>query len=382
MSSPTGSSALRIAPWSSARACPLFAAVAVLLALGGALLAPQAASANAAPPVPHLWFKLVYPEGKPGAIQAAQLVACADAGCTSKALVGQTGSCTAAGCAISSPAVATPVERFDCAEDYCLAGWTYQDPPERGTLLQLILQFPDGVRASASFPFGSPDYGLLRQEWQVAVTRSGLDLKVSPDSDGPAGPGLSVFLANLILTMVVELLVATLLWALLPGGKPRLFVLLAIVAGINLLTFPVVWLFFPSLTPYRSSVMRMGGCLSYVPLLYALAAYLVARVRGRRLRIVLIAGLVLSLPVAALVAWMMLFFSAYGEDLPPVTGLASGLALLLSEAFAVVGEAFLLRLFARRSLSWLRAGLISLLMNAASFGAGLAAAWLLPGRFV
>ncbi len=357
-------------------------ALAILLALAAALLGPQPAAANAAPPAPHLWFRLVYPEGKPGALQGAQLFECLSADCASRALLGEAGTCRAAGCATGIPAAAAPTDRFECAEDYCLASWPYNASPSRGTGLQLALHYADGARSGPVFAFGRPDYGLLSQQWQVSVTGGGLAMAETPNGDGPAGAGLDVFLANLALTMVVELLVTALLIVLLPGGKGHAALLLSVVAGINLLTFPVVWLFFPSLTAFRSATTRTVGCLSYVPLLYALIAYGVSRVRGRRLRIALVVLLVVSLPLTGIVAWMMFFFSGYGEQLPAAAGLAGGQALYLSEAFAVIGEAFLLFLFARRALSGGRATLLSLLMNAASFGAGLAAARLLPALFV
>ena len=83
----------------------------------------------------------------------------------------------------------------------------------------------------------------------------------------------------------------------------------------------------------------------------------------------------LLLPVSFLITFVFWFVMGYGSaGRIAVPGLPPSLTLAFAEAFAVAFEATLLYLLARKplSLSLKQAAIISLVMNASSFLAGLA----------
>jgi hypothetical protein len=69
--------------------------------------------------------------------------------------------------------------------------------------------------------------------------------------------------------------------------------------------------------------------------------------------------------------FILLFLSAYGNYSVLAKGLSPGVILLTSEIFAVVGEAVLITILSKGTLSWRQAGVMSLLANTTSFVWGL-----------
>jgi hypothetical protein len=82
-------------------------------------------------------------------------------------------------------------------------------------------------------------------------------------------------------------------------------------------------------------------------------------------------GWLLSLPIVLILGFVGMLFFAYGEWLPAADGLTASITLPASEVFAVVVEAWLIYRVSRPMLSLPKAGLLSLVMNAASLGLGL-----------
>ncbi len=352
--------------------------LAIVLALLALALHPWAADADAAPPPPHTWFNLVYGGPRPGALQGARLLACSSPHCAQAALVAEFGRCDQPGCSPTQMQTGSPTGSMDCAEDTCVVlGEPWQ--AATGGSLRLILQFEGGVRASQPFPAPPSPYGYTLQ---VRVTEQGLAVAQDPIQSGPEGlpTDRANFLANLLLTELVELVVAAVfLWRLKVERPARLRVL-GIVALVNLLTLPVVWGFFPSLGVWRAGTAI--AWLAFLPLLYAILAALIIRIERRGRRIALGVLLVVSLPVILSITLFLAMMAAEGSPLPSSAGLPWGTLVFMSEVFAVVVEAALLVFFTRRALAWRRAGLLSLAMNAASFLAGLALGHFFPTMFL
>ncbi len=152
---------------------------AVLLACLSLALWVRPASANAAPPSPRMWFQLAYGEKRPGALQGAQLARCTGSDCANQELLQQYGRCDGMGCVAGLPPAASFSERFECAQDTCLSAWGYQHSPDAGTNLQLILQYPDGVRTSQPFAAPQLNAGMSTYNWLVQITDQGLSVSAA-----------------------------------------------------------------------------------------------------------------------------------------------------------------------------------------------------------
>jgi len=211
--------------------------------------------------------------------------------------------------------------------------------------------------------------------WRVIVRETDLQLEVDAAIPAIHDP-LALFQQNLWwlgVSVVVELLVAGVcfqVWARtdIDGLMGRLW----IVFLVNLLSLPVVWLFFPSLGQLQTEasqqvgVFVLLGALAYAALLAGI--YLSAG-KTRQWMIVLT---LISLPVAGVGSFVVWALTSYmGSRTVVVAGLTSSVTILASEVFAVVFEAVLITILSKRSLSSRWIWITSLLMNAASLSAGL-----------
>jgi len=136
----------------------------------------------------------------------------------------------------------------------------------------------------------------------------------------------------------------------------------------NLISYPVTWFLVPSLGRFRPMQVRQLGIV--------IAFMSRKEERARRVFLVITLALqALSVIVLGLCFILTSMARAYGSGAYyAVAGLPPGLVILFAELFAVGFEALLLWLLARKTLalSFPKAALISLLMNAASYVAGLA----------
>lgn len=328
------------------------------------LLFPIAAFANVAPPVPRIWFVFTYATSQPVSLQGAQLAGCSTPACEQPVLLLQQGICDRPGCLDASPTLGGLPNRFECAAKTCLAViYNYE-----GQYFKLIGQFSDGVRSS---PVLSPPHHYWAT-WTWRVTVSDSDLSVTTDTTSPQPDRFGLFLIGLVLTLVVELTVAALYLLRLKANPSLLRETLIIIGLINLLTFPVVWFFFPSLTPFHPGPLRAIGNVTLVlALLYGAALVYLRLSPPTKLRRIGFGLTIASLPLALLCIFFTLFLSAYGETPPFAAGVSPLITIPASEIFAFSSEAILLTLLSRRALSLGQAGLLSLLMNGASFLVGL-----------
>jgi hypothetical protein len=141
---------------------------------------------------------------------------------------------------------------------------------------------------------------------------------------------------------------------------------------VNLISYPVTWLLWPSLGQFQPDVMRSTGYFAAIVAAIctaSLASVSVAEGSQRRHRM----GITLFLLViAAISSFYWLFVIAYGKDLIAIHGLPFGLSIALAEGFAIAFEAALVYALALKtfSWSWRQAAGISLATNVTSFLVG------------
>ena len=342
-----------------------------LLAAVALMMWQVALSANSIGPPTEFWFALQSdPAGSP-ALEGVQVIGCATADCAAPTLLAQHGACRGPECVAGVPTLTGWADTFECAEGLCrLASRTYE-----GGYLRLVAQFSDRARGSDVVGPLPWEYGLERA-WRVAVQGASLTLSEDPDFH-PPGTNYGLFLAALASTIVVELLVAAAFVYLVHKNGSRIRNVLTVVFLINLITVPVVWYTFPSWGRYQTGTARsMGWVVLALFVIYALLLAGLFRSEGKRRRVMLILT-ILSLPVSFVVLIAALFLTSYGNYDFAMQGLSPVQVVILSEAFAVVAEALLIGIMARKWLTGWQAVLLSLLANGASFLAGL---WIMGSR--
>lgn len=333
-----------------------------ILALVGFLLtlllaAPAAANAPAPPNL--AWFH--FEAGLP--VQGAQWVACATMACDRPILLKQSGICRDPGCLQTSPQLAAD-HKFDCATNTCLYVESSLGEKPQGEAFKLIVQ-ADRLLTTPPFKldFHSTVFG-ANQRFQV--TAQGSTLVLTPDA-APQPSRADQFGVGWGLTQVTELIVAALFLRWRKLENRELIKILVAIAFINLLTFPVVWLWFPAWQPFQQVGMRYLGSLS---LLVAIghSFWLATRptVTLKTLSWQFLTWL-LTLPVVGMVA----LFLTYGQSDYGPAGLPGLITLPASELFAWGWEAGLIYRVGRSSLSINQAMLLSWLTNAASLILGL-----------
>lgn len=167
-------------------------------------------------PKPSMKFNLVYEtQGMPKLIDGQQME-CDDAGCLD----------------------ARPLERlgpqgFDCTQDECNSvAYGYSQ------YHRLVINFSDQQRQSNIFKH----YSYIAQ-FNVRVTDTGLVVEEIPPLKRTVPGGIPVFLIALLLTLILELLVAFVFLSV--RKEPRNIMIGVLVA--NIISLPIVWLVFPYL---------------------------------------------------------------------------------------------------------------------------------------
>ncbi len=350
-----------------------------LMLLGGllVLLLPlHRVAANAAPPPDLIWFRF---DDSNAALprEGVQLLRCNDAACEQPELLQQYGVCNAPAC-LSGSITATVRYPLTCRADRCMYVYGYGGF-STVDYLRLIVQYPDQVRQSNVFP--SVEEANYQHETAFRVVMTNGSLQVEPDPNAPARPRAPVI--AFAVTLAVELVVAALVLLRLGVARREVGILLLMITLINLLSFPVVWTFFPALGFFQEESERVFGTYMLVLALgYGGVVGGIRWVDNQRRRWLLGIGALLSVPLLLLCLGpiVVLNFTSYSSTPPLADGLPYGVTLTLSELFAFGFETLLIYLASRRTLNIGQAALLSLLMNAASFLAGLLLQWLLTGR--
>lgn len=345
----------------------------VLLAL---LLPLHRAAANAAPPPNLIWFRF---DDSAAALprEGVQLLRCQNPACEQPELLQQYGVCDAPAC-LSGGMVATERYPLTCRADRCMYVYGYGGF-STVNYLRLIVQCPDQVRQSNVFP--SVEEVNYQYETAFRVSMTNGSLQVEPDPEAPVEARAPIIAFGV--TLAVELAVAALVLLRLSVARREVGILLLMIALINLLSFPVVWTFFPALGFFQEESKRVFGTYMLVlALAYGGVVGGIRWVDNLRRRWVLGIGALLSIPLMLLCLGpiVVVNFTSYSPTPPLADGLPYGVTLTLSELFAFGFETLLIYLASRRRLNIGQAALLSLLMNAASFLAGLLLQWLLTGR--
>ncbi len=324
--------------------------------------------ANAPAPPSYAWFNF---EGLSSqtVLQGVQLAECRTPQCSQPILLMQSGICTDAEC-LKSPPVLSPPYRFDCAGDRCLFVEPSYTPRSTGAYYKLLAQFSDRVRISEGVALRIKDSLSGYSARNLRVIVRDVDLAIVPDTTPMKPSRWEMFNKALALTELSELAMAAIwLWQM-KLDKQQLSKALVAIGFVNLLTFPVVWFFFPSLQPFQYSTSRVFGVL-ILGIASLFGALLATRpiVTFKTLRNIFI-GWLISLPIALVIGFLLAIVIGYGESLPPVNGIPSLITLPASEIFAVVFEAWLIDRL-NDAISLRQAGLLSLTMNVISMILGL-----------
>jgi len=299
-----------------------------------------------------------------------QLAECTTTRCDRPLLITQTGTCTDVGCLPSPPKLPVTENRLECAENHCVYVHESFAQVEPGAYFKLIVQFPDRLATSQGFPNPVRRDQFVRST-DLQVTARDRTLTLAPLAKSQKPTRFELFGMGFGLTLISELAVAALLLWLFKIEKPVLLKLLVAIAFINLLTFPVVWFFFPALQPFQYRTERaLGIGIFVVTIIHSLLLLRRSSVTLISLRNAFLLWLG-TLPLAAIGIVIAALFYGYGEQVPAAIGLPSAITLPASEAFAFLWETCLIQRISDRKLSLLQAGLLSFLMNVASLSLGL-----------
>ena len=344
--------------------------VVVLVVAAGLWLPLEAAYGNSAEPPTVVWLMFEYQIPDIPRLLGVQLLGCQTPTCEQPLLLQQYGKCEAPECVVGTEILTGYSNSLDCTREICRSEvW----PSHGGTDFRLVVVYSDRVRTSEVTGKLPDHYSDQTITWQVTVTETDLSLTQvdgRPEIADPTGR----FEENLVwvgLSIGVELLVAGLcfhVWArsTLRSWLGRLLMVLL----VNLLSVPMVWLFFPTLGKMQHEYDAMVGVLTlFVVLLYTGLLVFVYHSTARALwwKILLV---VLSLPLSFACVVLGLFVTAYGGDSVNVHGLSATAVIVIAEVFAVVYEAVMITVLSRRSLPTALIWVTSLLMNAASFTIG------------
>lgn len=329
------------------------------------LLLPAASVyANAAPPPPHIWFVFSYETQPAPTLLGLQLAGCTTSACTQRTLLHQYGTCTLEGC-LPTPAIPTSA-RFECAQNRCLVS-TSNPATWQSERFVLIAAFADRVRLSEPFEL-STRYGVTLN---VAVRADDLGLTPLPYSDGATDAMTRSATLAAFLTLLIEPVLALAVLALLRVDRATLLRTLPGVALVNLLSLPVVWLFFPSLGAFQPDAARgFGQIILAGSLFYGAASVGIAHAPARWRVATLVLTLV-TIPCIYGFALIAAFGLSYGRYLPSqLDGLPIMTTTILSQVFAVVFETLVLWGLLRSRLTLRRIAWITLVANLASFAVG------------
>lgn len=348
-------------------------AAALLLLAVVSIFPVGAALANSLPSL-TLWLEFEYDTAEHPKLESVQILQCEAAGCSRPILLQGYGKCDSEGCVDGEP-VLRAAQPLECRGDRCVAVLTFANeavPP-----FKVMGQFSDRVRESALYSDELPMVGTVA--WIITVRDTTLSITVTePDPIDPLGIFSSDFFQHFALTLIVELLVAAAAlrgWLKLQGRD--LLGGLGYVLFANLISYPVTWIFWPSLQRFQPMATRYVGYFVAIGTIVVISAlFILSRQEGRtRRRLVIFTLFLLPLPVLATLMCLFLatFGSSYSGVLIAVPGMPVGLTITLAEVFAVTLEALILYLLARKTLelTFRQVAVISLLTNMSSFLIGL-----------
>jgi hypothetical protein len=304
-------------------------------------------------------------------VDGLQLIGCSTTTCEQPVLLLQHGDCDLPRCLPGPPELAKPDASLVCSDELCLASAASFGPRSH---FWIVAQIAGQAYASDVREMPGPQWLPFWEEvgWQVSTSDGALSVTSDPAFESPRiRRGLLVAFA---LTQSVELIVAGLyLWVRRRSTLEHAMGRLLMVFLINLVTLPVVWFSFPALGWLQSPSARgLGVAVLALAAAYATAlVFIYASEEGRRRRWI----------VWTLIATPLLFGCVFYAGIEAIRidprvaagGVSASVFVIAAEVFAVVCEAILLHLLSRKALPLQAAGLLSLLMNVASYLLGILA---------
>lgn len=326
------------------------------------ILSATVASANAPAPPYALWFFFDH------APQSVQLVECRSLRCEAPKLLIQSGTCTASGCLKTVPSLPSDYQ-FQCAETACLYREPLLSQGARNPIFQLIAQFPREVIARSSPPFTADFRSEVAgyRDRHFNVTHHDQSLRVKPD-DKMKPSRWELFSTALTITLISKLTIALLFLTVLKFGRTETTKVLLWIGFVNLLTFPVVWFFFPSLQPFQYNAARVFGVFSLLNAIVFSAALVKRKPTPTNVIRTAIVWF-FCLPIVLIVTFIVALLVGYAEFLPSAAGIPSLITLSVSELCVFVWEGWLLSR-CESSFSKRQAYSLSLVMNLFSLGLG------------
>ncbi len=340
----------------------------VFLLIGFCALGSQDVLANAPPPPRRMWFTFERAGAAPALPRSLQLLACETETCAGPLMIYQYKDCDAAEC-LPGAVESSDYEGVECAGDRCVLT-IYGGYNSSFKYFKLIAQYSDRVRSSATMAWAWGDRNDM-PSWVVQVQEADLTL-----TEGSPSICRTLELPDLLwsmaLTFVVEIAVAGVgLWRLRREETGELSRRLLMVGLINILSYPLVWVVFPSWTQFQSQSYRTFSIyLTAAVLLYAAALMWIYSPARPRLgwKIALTA---LSLPLTLVILLVIAFVASYGNSRLAVPGMSYPLMLLVAEVFVVLFEAALIFMLSHKTIPLKHAVVVSLCMNLVSALAGL-----------
>jgi hypothetical protein len=345
----------------------------VSLVIGLLLIPTPFVRADSPPPPSKMWLTFEYQTSQPVEIEGIQIIQCATQSCDNPILLQQYGVCDSGGCFSSDhrpEGLGDWYDIFECNNDKCyIASDLYC-----GSYFKLVVQFSDGVRTSKADGQLPEDYWGERREvgWRITVTDTALLVAADEDYKPQTLP-FGLLMIGFAVTQIAELLVAAIclkFWL----RSTNLLNDLVMIFWCNLVTFPLVWLFFPSLAQFRSTGDRGLGLAALI-VATALGGLLVfihrannSSQRWRRIGIAVFTVFILSICASGGIA-----LASYRDFSRSPVGLPPFLILPLSELSAVIIEAALLTTMSKGRISLKQAGSLSMIINTVSLAIGLIA---------
>lgn len=322
--------------------------------------------ANSAPPPAEVWFEFKDGEATV-AVVGLQLLGCEDNTCAEPVLLQQYGACDSAECLKTSPHLTDIFDAITCSTYRCRA----MSSSYKGRPFRLVAQFSDGARTSdvlLSLPVKKTQEV---QGWVVQLEGDRLAATPLPNFKDPQSIGLGIenfllFLKGAFLTFVSELFIAALyFWLRLHYTRGSLLANFGMIAAIEAVTLPMVWLFFPRLSfdPLISETFDL-----YIPLIFTVAVAMfvwISRASSNNIKLILGVFTALLLPVICYLSAMM------GSQEIRAFPLSYEFVIVLAELFAVTAEMVLIYVLRKGEIRWRHAAELSLLMNTSSFLLGL-----------
>lgn len=240
----------------------------------------------------------------------------------------------------------------------------FQGYPEK-LFFKANIQFSDGERTSAIFD-GIPARMGDEAHFKIIVDDQTLLLSIDEDFSSPI---LTTTAYPYFLSLLVEpIFFALLVWLWLRPKFRETLSSYGMSLIANLISWPMVWSFFPSIALYHYKrdvifgpvILLIGMAFSFL---------MIAPINGTKTdRTILRILAFILLPVACFLSFGLVYGSTQSEIVNG--GLPVPLAFALIEISAVLYEGTFVYFLSDKKIPWRQAMAVSLLTNAASFGLG------------